>query len=161
MKQLILTFVIFTSFFISCQQAPNPSIQVDLDKLRAELQQKDAQLTALQQKLKEVEPTEENLLVHLVFFKVKDDISAKDKTKLMQTLEGLAVIEEVKNLEVGNFEDLGDKRALSDYDVVMQMEFSSAADYKEYQEDERHLKAKGVLKSFLAGPPASYDFVVE
>ncbi len=160
MKRLILTLFIFSSLFTSCQQAPN--MQADLDKLQAELQQKDAQLTALQKTLKEkISTEEEGSLVHLVFFKVKDDISVEDKTKLMEVLEGLAAIEVVKNLEVGNFEDLGDERALSDYDVVIQMDFSSAADYKKYQEDERHLQAKGALKPFLAGPPASYDFVAE
>ncbi|MFK7905054.1 MAG: Dabb family protein [Chitinophagales bacterium] len=160
MKQFIFPLFIFASLFTSCQQSPN--VQAHLDELEEEVQRKGVQMAALQKKIDELNFIEEKgSLVHMVFFKVKDDISTEDKAKLMWVLEGLDDIEEVKNFEVGNFEDLGDERALSDYDVVIQMEFLNAAEYKKYQEDERHIKAKGELKPFLAGPPASYDFVVE
>jgi hypothetical protein len=134
-----------------------------LGNLQAQLQQKTTELANLQKEMATIVSTQKNPnpLVHIVFLKVKDDISATDKAALMQTLKGLADIEEAKNLEVGDFEDLGDERALSDYDVVMQMDFNSKEDYTKYQSDERHIQAKAAMKPFLAGPPATYDFMVE
>ena len=55
-------------------------------------------------------------LVHVVYFKVKPDA---DQSKLIEEINKLEEIEVLQDLEVGSFEDLGDERALSDYQVVM------------------------------------------
>lgn len=162
MKQSIFSLLFILCLFGSCQQADS-TLQTELEGLKGAYQQKSTEYANLQKEMAKLRAQSEidAPLIHLVFFKVKDDISEADKTTLMNTLKGLADIEVVKDFEVGSFEDLGDKRALSDYDVTMKMDFNSKEDYKKYQSDERHLQAKEALKSFLAGPPASYDFRAE
>ncbi|MEZ4885709.1 MAG: Dabb family protein [Chitinophagales bacterium] len=161
MKNSILSFFLVVCLFSSCRQVPDSNLQTELEGLQTQLQQKTTDLANLRKEMSSIVSAQQTPLVHLVFLKVKDDISAEDKTALMNTLKRLADIAEVKNLHVGDFEDLGDERALSDYDVVMQMGFQTKEDYQKYQADERHIQAKAAMKPFLAGPPATYDFVVE
>ena len=156
------TFFIYSFFFIfvslvSCKQSPNA--QAELEKLQAEFTEKNKALESLQKEMKLMLEADNAPLVHLVFFDLKDEITPTQKTAFIKILKDLDSIEGVYNLEVGTFEDLGDERALSKYDVALQMEFSSADGYEKYQNDERHLKAKKALGGYLAEPPASYDFM--
>ncbi len=162
MKHSILSLLIVVCLFASCRQADS-TLQTELEGLQAAYQQKSTEYANLQKEMAALQSNSSNdaPLTHIVFFKVKPDISEADKTILMNTLKGLADIEVVKDFEVGEFEDLGDKRALSEYNVAMQMDFLNKEDYQKYQSDKRHLEAKEALKPFLAGPPASYDFMEE
>lgn len=162
-----MKFSTFSLFFIICLFTncgqTDSTLQTELESLQAAFQQKSTEYANLQKEMLSLQSQSlvDAPLIHLVFFKVKDDISEANKTTLLNTLKGLADIEVVKDFEVGEFEDLGDKRALSDYDVAIEMGFLTKEDYEKYQSDERHLQAKEALKPFLAGPPASYDFRVE
>lgn len=97
-------------------------------------------------------------LAHFVFFDLKPDVSSK---AFMAELEKLKAIDSVSSLSFGPFEDLADPRALSNFEVVMELRFESRAGYDAYQRDPIHLSLKKALGAMLAGPPATYDFVHE
>ena len=93
--------------------------------------------------------------VHVVYFTLKEKA---DIDLLIKEIKKLKAIEVLHNLEIGTFADLGDKRALSQYDLVMQMDFKSRADYEIYQIHPLHLQLKKAMMNLLAGPPATYDY---
>lgn len=130
--------------------------QKELSRTKIALQEAEKELELVQRKLAEVEKENLNRLVHLVFFKVNPTADQKALITKIKTLDNIAV---VKELEVGPFEALGDPRALSEYQLMMQLVFENTADYKTYQEHPIHKDLQEYAKPFLAGPPASYDFV--
>jgi len=97
-------------------------------------------------------------IVHMIFLNLKDDLMENDRVNFINSIEQLAEINVVHNLNYGNFKDLRDPRALDEYELVIQMQFASHADYLSYQKDERHLKLKQMGGLLLAGPPSTYHF---
>ncbi len=93
-------------------------------------------------------------LVHTVYF----DVQPEDSEALIQACKKMEDIAEVHYLMVGAFKDLGDKRALSKYDVVMQMQFADEDAYRSYQAHPLHLSLKEKVKDLISGPPATHDF---
>ncbi len=137
------------------------------EKLRAQAEEQRALAENAQRlaekKLAEVMALrEENggVLNHLVMLNLKDGLTTEEKTPLMAELEKLGGIQGVLGYEVGSYKELDDPRALSDYELVLKMAFRSQEDYKVYQQDSTHLAVRASLKPFLAGPPATYDFVI-
>lgn len=126
-------------------------VQEELMTLQQQVETANQQISQLKS---QIEP--EGELVHLVFFRVKPDA---DQAALVAEVKKLESIKEVMDLEIGPFEDLGDARALSDYTMLMQMSFADHAAYERYQKHPIHLALKGNTGSFMAGPPATYDFV--
>ncbi len=96
-------------------------------------------------------------LVHTVYFTLEPANSAQ----LIKTLESVKNIEEVHHLKIGAFTDLGDKRALKDYNVVMQMQFENIQAYEAYQSHPIHMQLKKDVKPLLKAPPATHDFMIE
>ena len=94
-------------------------------------------------------------LVHIVFFKLKE---GTDVDSLIYEIKKIEKIPGLKNLEVGQFKDLDDVRALSEYQVMMQMRFANRADYHIYQKHPLHLSLQENAKAYLAGPPVTYDY---
>ena len=94
-------------------------------------------------------------LVHLVWFKLKPDT---DRAGFIQRLKKLDEIDPVLNFEVGQFADLQDPRAMSDFQVAMQMAFKNEKDYQTYQSHPIHLDLKKRIGNDLAGPPVTYDY---
>ena len=94
-------------------------------------------------------------LVHLVWFKLKPDT---DRADFIQQLKKLDQIEPVCDFEVGQFADLKDPRAMSDYQVAIQMGFKSEEDYQTYQAHRIHLDLKSKIGDYVAGPPVTYDY---
>ena len=94
-------------------------------------------------------------LVHVVWFKMKEDADRDAFVTELQKLEG---IEEVNDLEVGRFQDLGDARAMSDLDMVMQMGFRSEDEYRTYQDHPIHVQLKSSVGAYISGPPVTYDY---
>lgn len=136
-----------TVFLASCS---NPKLEKEL--LETELKLKETAALLAEAK---TDTAEKYPLVHVVYFKLKPDV---DKGKLLEAIDKLEGIEVVKELEVGTFEDLGDERALSDYQVVMSMAFANKSAYEVYQGHELHLALKAAAKEMLAAPPATYDY---
>lgn len=101
----------------------------------------------------------ESGFVHIVYLNLKDDLSNDQIDFLVKELKRLEEIENVLNFSVGTFEDLGDKRALDEYEIIMQMTFSDRATYDIYQQDPLHSEVKKATGSLLAGPPVTYDFI--
>ncbi len=142
----ILFFSLF--IFVSCADT---ATQDELAKVKSELETAKTKISELESN---IEP--EGDLVHVVFFKVKPDA---DEAALVTEIKKLEGIKEVMDLEVGPFEDLEDARALSEYSVMMEISFADEAAYQTYQKHPIHLTLKENVKAFLAGPPATYDFV--
>ena len=140
-------FFLLMLIFASCS---NSAVQEELSKVQGELEEATTKIAELSA---EIEP--EGELVHLVFFKIKPDA---DQAALIAEIKKLEAIEEVMDLEFGPFEDLGDARALN-YSMVMQMSFTDTLAYQNYQKHPIHLALRENTKQFMAGPPATYDFV--
>ena len=98
------------------------------------------------------------VLVHTVYFKLKDDLTSEDQDKFIELLKSLSQIDYIKDVEVGTPEDTGDPRLFTDYDVALLMEFKSEADLAKYQKDEFHLERRTQAGPYLAGPPVVYDY---
>ncbi len=112
------------------------------------------QLETANKKITQLET--EGKLVHLVFFKIKPDT---DQVAIITEVKKLKNIKEVLDLEIGPFEDLGDARALSEYTILLQMSFADKAAYEVYQKHPIHLALQRNIGPFMAGPPATYDFI--
>ncbi len=95
-------------------------------------------------------------LVHMVYFKTKENADIKTLIKEIQKIEAIPVL---KNLEVGTFKNLGDSRAMSEFGVFMQMRFANEADYQSYQNHPMHIALKKSAGPYLAGPPVTYDYI--
>ena len=143
-----LLYLILLSFLLGCS---NGAIQEALHKAEEELAAAKNTIVELES---QIEP--EGQLVHIVFFQLKPEA---DQAALIAEIKKLEAIDVVKDLEVGPFEDLGDGRALSHYQIMMEMSFDDAAAYKRYQAHPIHLALKESSKAYLAGPPATYDYV--
>ena len=87
--------------------------QNEFKKIKAELATAKSEIENL--KL-QIEP--EGDLVHLVLFKTKPDADFIALGKEIEKMEAIAVI---KDLQYGAFENLGDERALSDYQMIIEM----------------------------------------
>lgn len=131
----------------------NSSLQSELETAQSELAVAKATIEELK-----AEAGGAGALVHIVLFKVKPDA---DREAFIAEIKKLKEIEAVRELEVGPYEDMGDTRALSDYGVIMEMTFADKNAYENYQKHPVHLALKDNTMSFLAGPPATYDFVTQ
>jgi len=150
MKNLI-TLLLLVSFLASCQN-PNPQLEKELFETKARLAAAKAALTKL-------DPNTGTSLVHEIFFNIKDDLTQAQREEFHQKISNLKNIPVVHNLIIGEFKDLNDPRALSDYEIKMSMEFKNEKEYAEYQAHPIHLKSKEETGKFLAGPPAGYNFI--
>lgn len=131
----------------------NTQLEADLATAQSELAQAQAKITNLEQ---QIEP--EGDLIHLVFFRLQADTYPTD---LITAIKKLEDIPEVMDLEVGPYEELGDARALKEFSLLMSMSFADSSAYQRYQAHPIHLALKENAKAYLAGPPATYDFVRE
>lgn len=128
----------------------NTAMQEELSAIKQELKTAKEKIDDLEA---QIEP--EGVLIHHVLFTVKPDA---DKTALITAIKKLEDIEEVLDLEVGSFEELGDARALSQYGVSVQMSFADKKAYEVYQKHPIHVALRENTKHFMAAPPATYDF---
>lgn len=115
-------------------------------------------LISCKQQVSEVEETDEMAIEHLVFFSLKDGLSAEEIQSFKELLKTLEEIEGVSELEVSSRTDVGDSRALN-YDLLMEIEFKSIASLKDYADHPYHLKVRDSLMPLLAVPPATFDMI--
>lgn len=164
---------IYTFVILAVIMACKPTASSELLALRSELKETKAALEEMEA-LKELESATETIkdaieplkalngmspsFDHMVFLNIKDDLSKEEKKTLMAELKALEEIDEVEAFEIGRFKDVGDARALSDYELVMKMSFENKKAYQTYQDHPKHLNLKKKLGEFLAGPPAVYDY---
>ncbi|MEM9822283.1 MAG: Dabb family protein [Bacteroidota bacterium] len=146
MKKMV--YLLPLLFSLACS---NTNVQEELEQAYKDL----AAARATNEYLKaQMEP--EGELVHVVFFKLKTD---NDPASHIAAIKKLEAIEVVNDLQVGSFKDLDDARALSTYDLMMEMSFATVEDYQTYQAHPIHLALKEMAKSVLAAPPATYDYL--
>ncbi len=100
-------------------------------------------------------------LVHVVYFDLKDGMSKDSVKMLIDEIERLKEIPSIRNLEIGKFTDLDDKRAMSHLELVMSMSFNSQEDYNSYQIHPIHIGLKSNCRPFIAGPPVTYNYIIE
>ena len=115
----------------------------------------------LQEALENCRVTNEAKLVHLVYLDIKDDITDSTKAVLLQSIDSLNNIEQIKSLDVGMFSNLDDPRAMSKFELIMNMKFMGPEDYNIYQNDPIHLRMKDKLGAYLSGPPVTYDYSIQ
>ena len=148
----IFAFWILT--FLSCSHT------AEIKKLKSDLAQTETELTQIKnEQLEKQQPTQK--LVHLVYLKLKKDATEQDKQAVIAEMKKLEDIEQVHNLEVGTFYDLKDKRAMSEFDLFMQMRFDNEQEYQKYQAHPIHLQLKENVKAYLGGSPVTYDYWVK
>lgn len=145
-----MKYQLIGSLFLLMACNNNTAIQAALTKAQADLEKANHTITTLEA---QIEP--EGDLVHLVFLNTKPDI---DQAALIAAIKKLGDIQEVMELEVGPFEELNDARALSDYELVIQLSLADKTAYDNYQKHPIHIALKENLGPYLAGPPATYDF---
>jgi len=142
------TLIFFIGILISaCNQ---PAATNDFENLKKNLAQ-------VQKELATLKANQDHQIVHVVYFKLKPDANS---AALIKEIKKIAAIEGLEELEVGTFKDLKDKRALSEFGVVMQMGFDTEAAYQAYQKHPLHIELKNNVGQYLAGPPVTYDFTV-
>jgi len=95
---------------------------------------------------------------HIVFFDLKDSLDNNDVDFFLDELNSLKSIEQLHSFSAGSFLDMDDVRALSNYDICMQMVFRNREDYNIYQNHPVHKALKSNVGSFLKSPPKTYDF---
>lgn len=145
MYRLILAYIILS--IVGCYDS---GIQAELRKAKDELASAQSTIRDLESQIET-----EGDLVHLIFLKVRSDV---DESTLIGELNKLSSIEGVHDFQSGAFMDLGDTRALSEYNWLIEMSFRDSIAYRSYQSNSIHLNVRDRLKTYLAGPPASYDY---
>ena len=131
----------------------NAAVEEELAATKEKLTALEAELTSLKAEERKDAP-----LVHIVLFNLKEDA---DQAALIAEIKKLEGIEQVQELEVGPFENLEDDRALSEYELIMQMSFVNNEAYQAYQQHPVHLALKEAATAYMGGPPATYDFIKE
>ena len=98
---------------------------------------------------------------HIIFFDIKDNMSENQLDFLTTNLLKLGEIESVKHFQLGEYEDVGDERALEGRERIIKMRFNSIEDFYAYQNDEKHFEIKKVIGPYLAKNPMTYDYTVQ
>jgi len=152
MKYIILVGLI-ASIFINCSD-PDAALRKELDTAVFKIDM-------LQQQLQSQSTAQSGDLVHIVYMNTRNDLTTEEKAKLSEDLNQLQGIPEIKSFSIGQYTDLGDQRAMSEYEVIMSMAFKDQAAYKIYQDHPTHIALKEKLGNYLSGPPATYDYIVK
>lgn len=146
MKYTLILFALL--IFASCSDT---ALKQELATTKADLKTAQSNIATLKA---QIEP--EGELVHVVLFRLQPDA---DQAKLIAEVNKMKDIEGLMDLQVGPFKELGDKRAMSEYAMMMEMSFENEAAYQKYQAHPLHLALKENAKSLMAGPPATYDYL--
>ncbi len=146
--------VILILFLTACENDASSEANSEIKDLQSQLQKMELQNKQL---MAENDP-KAFPLVHTVYLNLKENLGQKDKEVLWEAIRALENIPFLHDLELGVFEDLNDKRSLSDLEWVFQMKFKDTADYQKYQEHPTHLLLKKIAKGKLDAPPVTHDF---
>lgn len=144
-----LRFYCLATFFIlvSCSGKPCQHM-TRINELEAELETL---------RKSEINTTKTNLF-HIVYFDLKENLTQKEMEDFTASIEELNKIKTIKAIKSGGYEDVGDPRAIDQYEYAMILEFETQQDFLSYQQDSIHLRIIADTKAFMAGPPATYDF---
>jgi len=98
-------------------------------------------------------------LIHCVLLNLKNDITPNDLSALKSEIKELEKIEVLRELEIGEFKNLDDPRAMSQLELIFTMAFKDDQDYQTYQNHPIHLELKSKVGKYLEGPPVTYDYL--
>lgn len=159
MKSIVYTTFIALLFLTACKEtAPKEggkSLEVELQE---KLKIAETTMEELRTDFSNLQSEISSPLIHVVFLDLKPDIDQDAVLSEINKLKGITV---VRNLQIGKFKDLSDKRALSGYELIFQMGFANESHYKMYQEHETHLALKKALGEYLSKPPVTFDYEVK
>lgn len=143
--------ILATLIILSCKD-PDAALRKDLDTAVFKIDMLERQLSSNT-------ISKSGDLVHHVYLNVKDDLTADQMSQLKEALNQLQGIEQIKSFILGEFKDLKDERAFSDYEIVLSMSFADEEAYETYQAHPTHVALKSKLDSYLAAAPATYDYI--
>jgi lipopolysaccharide export LptBFGC system permease protein LptF len=155
MKTMVSVFAICFCFFSCTNSEIVPSETIE--SLKAELASANEKIEYLQSR-----NSTKSVLQHTIYFTLKSDLTEEKRMLFIEQLEGLAEIEVVQKVTAEARKNVGDEgRALKQFDVVMVVTLENEAALKIYDASEIHQNLKKSIGNYLAGPPASFDFVVD
>lgn len=156
-SNLISLFVILISIS-ACQQTSCTEQEAALQEMKKVVADLQAEKKVL---VEEASDKHTGDLIHLVYFSLKPDLTENEIEMFKQELLKLKAISFLKDLEIGSFKNLGDSRAMDQFDLLMQMRFTSDENYQKYQAHPKHLELKKVAANYLAAPPVTYDYLIQ
>jgi len=95
---------------------------------------------------------------HLVFLDVKPEVNLDS---LIEELNHLSNLKSVSSFNVGKYKELNDPKAMSDYELILDITFDNKAAYLSYQSDSLHQTMIIKSKKCMAGPPVSFDYNIK
>ncbi len=129
-------------------------------KLQHELTETRLALRQTEMQLAEVKLGQESKVVHILYFKLKEDISQEESDLFLDYLKQLGELPYVRSFKLGKPADVPDPRSRKDYDIAMEMQFTNIAELNAYQQDSTHLAIRALTIPMVGAPPVVYDFVV-
>lgn len=99
-----------------------------------------------------------NSIHHVVYLSINSTAYDQQESEIMDRLSLLGDIAQVQSFHIGTFTDLQDQRALSDYELVLYMQFADTLAYQQYNQDSTHLAVRKYLAPMLDMPPRTYDY---
>ena len=155
MKNLLFLSLLVFCFCTSCKENDGANQQVLA--IQKQLAATSLELDQLQKKLDDKE-NQTGKLVHVVYFDLKEDLEKDKVLAFTEAIQQLKKIKFLKDLEIGAMADSGDKRMLSEFEMMMSMTFKDLAELEQYQKHPVHLQLKERVGEFLAKPPRVYDY---
>ena len=137
MKNLFFLLLI-GGFFTSCSNAENPALQEEITNLKN-------QITEMKTKAE----TPKASFVHVVYFWLKEDLTAEQTAKFYEGVKTLGEIKDVINFRLGKA--AGTPREVVDntYDAMIIVECADAAGHEAYQVDAIHDKFREDCGAFF------------
>ena len=105
----------------------------------------------------ESEINESPILIHAVYFNLKDSLSDSQHEEFVNILSSFSEIEAVESVDVGRIAETGDRR-MGDFDIALTVMVSSIDKLAEYSNDPIHLEGKELVGHYLKEAPVVYDF---
>lgn len=154
MKKIILVQLGFILLLMGCSGEC---------KMKGELEQIQLELEATKQALVEAKAKTDagQVLVHTVYFDLKDELKSEEVNAFVDILKQLEQIDYIRSVQVGTPADTNDPRLVTNYEAALLMEFANEADLAKYQKDAFHLKQREAAAAYLAGPPVVYDYFAD
>ena len=152
--QKIFYFPLIIVLLFSCTEK-TAILEKELANVKEDLEKVNSELKTLS------ENDSKGKLVHQVYFSLKADLNQTDKEIFMSGLEKLGNIEVVQQIIVEARDNIGDEvRALTQFDVLMQLKFENQAALEVYAKDDFHQDTKKEIGRFLAKPPMTFDYFI-
>ncbi len=150
--------ILFLLSIFACKQETSSSSENEIEAKIEKIIKENKLLKIQNDRLLKVNNAQ---LSHLVFFDIKEDISTAQLEFITEEFNKLGQIDGVQNFHLGEFEDIGDNRALTNREMIISMRFLNFDDFYSYQKDEKHFAIKKAVAPYLDQLPLSYDYMIK